>query len=80
MANRTPTPAVPKSKSSLGTLAHLTQGRLRSCTIGALPILNHFFGRMKLQAILQEHLPREDRRTRIPLARAFPPHRKCCRQ
>jgi transposase len=71
MANRTPTPAVPKAKSSLGTRAHLTQGTLRSCTIGALPILNHFFQRMKLQAILQEHLPHEDRRTRIPLARAL---------
>jgi len=49
----------------------LTQGTLRSCTIGALPILNHLLQRMNLEDILQRHLPPPDRRSRVPVARGL---------
>jgi len=71
MVKRTPVPAASKPQPPLGTLARLTQGTLRSCSIGALPILHSFFQRMNLEAILQTHLPPEDRRTRVPFARAL---------
>ncbi len=71
MARRTPGPAAARSQPPLGTLARSTQGTLRSCIIGALPILNFFFQRMNLEAILQTHLPPLDRRTRVPLSRAL---------
>src|SRR5262245_12270585 len=46
-----------------------TAGRtLRSFTIGVVPILDRFFDRLRLKSILQDHLPREDRRSRIPTA------------
>jgi hypothetical protein len=38
---------------------------LRSYTIGALPILDRFFDRLRIGPILRDHLPREDRRSRI---------------
>jgi transposase len=43
-------------------------GTLRSYAIGALPILGRFFDRLRLEALLHDHLPREDRRSRIPTA------------
>src|SRR5262249_16412691 len=41
---------------------------LRSYSIAALPILDRLFDRLRLEAILRDHLPREDRRCRIPTA------------
>jgi transposase len=41
---------------------------LNSCTIGALPILDRIFRRLRLGPFLRDHLPREDRRSRIPTA------------
>lgn len=35
-------------------------------SVGALPIINHFLERMKLDEILTRHLPPEDERTKIP--------------
>jgi Domain of unknown function (DUF4277) len=41
---------------------------LHSSAIGVLPVLDRFFERLRLRSILQDHLPREDRRCRIATA------------
>jgi transposase len=51
-----------------GRIARAAGRTLRSSTIGALPILDHFFDRLRLEPILRDHLPRHDRRSRIPTA------------
>jgi transposase len=60
-----------KATRGVGNLARSDQGTLRSYTVGALPILNRLFDRMKLEEILQAYLPREDRRTKLPTARGL---------
>lgn len=55
----------------LGSVAHLPQGTLRSCTIGALPILNHLLQRLHLESILQTYLPRADPRRTLPVAQGL---------
>jgi transposase len=52
----------------LGTTARAAGRTLYSSTIGVLPILDGFFQRLRLKSILHAHLPREDRRSRIPTA------------
>jgi transposase len=54
-----------------GSVSAWGQGTLRSYRVGALPIINHFLERMKLEEILQEHLPTEDARTKIATARGL---------
>ena len=44
---------------------------LRSEKIGALPILNHFLQRLRLEDWLREHLPSEDKRVKVPAAKAL---------
>ena len=44
---------------------------LNSRRIAALPILEHFLGRLRLHEFLRDHLPREDGRTRVPTATAL---------
>jgi transposase len=44
---------------------------LRSSTVGALPILNHFLGRMKLEDFLRAALPAEDGRTKLSPVKAL---------
>lgn len=48
-------------------------GRRTLCSekIGALPILNHFIRRLRLEELLQEHLPPEDKRVKVPAAKAL---------
>jgi len=41
---------------------------LNSRRIAALPILEHFLSRLRLRQFLYDHLPHEDRRTRVPTA------------
>jgi transposase len=60
-----------KTPRTLGTVARWTQGTLRSSSVGAVPILNHFLRRLNLEDILQAHLPRQDRRTLVPLSRGL---------
>lgn len=48
-----------------GYRSHAQDQTLRSWTVGGLPIVNHLLKRMKLQSILQEHLPQDDRRMEI---------------
>src|SRR4051812_2725625 len=38
---------------------------------GALPVLNGFFKRLRIEEFFSEHVPREDRRSRVPTATAF---------
>ena len=51
-----------------GRTARAAGRTLDSYTIGALPILDRFFDRLRLKAILRDHLPHEDRRCRIATA------------
>jgi transposase len=51
-----------------GRIARAAGRTLNSSTIGVLPILDRLLDRLRLEAILRDHLPREDRRSRIPTA------------
>jgi transposase len=51
-----------------GRTARARGRTLNSYTIGALPILDRLLDRLRIEAILRDHLPREDRRCRIPTA------------
>jgi Domain of unknown function (DUF4277) len=44
---------------------------LNSRRIAALPILEHFLRRLRLREFLCDHLPHEDRRSRVPTATAL---------
>src|SRR5271169_7157453 len=44
---------------------------LYSRRIAALPVLEHFLRRLRLREFLRDHLPREDRRARVPTATAL---------
>jgi transposase len=44
---------------------------LQSATVGALPILNRFLGRMRLEKFLGAALPKEDRRTKLSPVKAL---------
>jgi transposase len=49
-----------------GQLAKAGRQRLRSVTVGPLPILNRLLARMDLENILRQHLRRDGSRTRLP--------------
>jgi transposase len=69
MAQKPPRPNQPVSLPlQPGRTARAAGRTLNSCTIGVLPILDRFFHRLRLKSILHDHLPREDRRSRIPTA------------
>lgn len=70
MATRQPPSAASQPPPS-GTIAQWSSLTLRSWTVGALPILNHFVERMQLEAILQAHLPACDGRGKLPVARGL---------
>ena len=59
------------SRRSLQHVAHSGDHSLQSGTIGALPIVEHFLQRMKLEAFLQQYLPQEDPRSKLSAARAL---------
>jgi len=63
----TRTPAEPPAKS----VARSSRNVLRSSTVGALPILNHFLRRMRLEDFLRAALPAEDRRTKLSPVKAL---------
>lgn len=54
-----------------GSEAHAAAGTLTSARIGALPILDRLLRRLRLDEFLRDHLPREDRRSRVPTATAL---------
>jgi transposase len=51
-----------------GRIARAAGRTLSSYSVAALPILDRLLDRLRLEAILRDHLPREDRRSRIPTA------------
>ena len=54
-----------------GRQARAGRQTLRSEKIGALPILNHFIKRLRLEELLEEHLPPEDKRVKVPAAKSL---------
>ena len=60
-----------RKRNRTGRLARAGRQTLRSEKIGALPILNHFLRRLRLEEWLQQHLPPEDHRVKIPAAKAL---------
>lgn len=57
--------------SHRGARARAGGRTLRTCTIGALPIVNQLLERMQLEQFLQEHLPRDGRRMAVPTSRCL---------
>jgi transposase len=54
-----------------GQFARQAGQTLTTHNVGALPLLNRILKRMKLEEFLQEYLPPEDGRTKIPTARVL---------
>jgi hypothetical protein len=54
-----------------GNVARSARDTLRSYTVGALPILDQFLRRMRLEDFLRGALPPEDRRTKLSPAKAL---------
>jgi transposase len=54
-----------------GETAHAQGRTLHSRKIGALPILDRFLKRLRIDEFLRDHLPPEDRRFRVPTAAAL---------
>jgi transposase len=71
MSRRKPASPVSNDPSPSGTVAQWTSLTLRSWTVGALPIVNHFLERLQLEAILQAHLPAGAGRGKLPVARGL---------
>src|SRR3954467_6576509 len=51
-----------------GEMARAAGQTLTSWRVAALPILDHILRRLRLQDVLRDHLPREDRRSRVATA------------
>jgi transposase len=51
-----------------GGTARAVGGTLTSYRVAALPVLEGVLGRLRLEAFLRDHLPREDRRSRVSTA------------
>src|SRR3954463_5631546 len=54
-----------------GEAARAAGRTLPSCRIAALPVLDRFLRRLRLDEFLRDHLPAEDRRARVPTATAL---------
>ena len=54
-----------------GNVARSARETLRSCTVGALPILDDLIHRMRLEEFLRAALPPEDRRTKLSPTKAL---------
>src|SRR5664279_4169592 len=69
--SRTSKPTRSPAKPPTPPLARTGRNVLRSPTVGALPILNHFLRRMRLEDFLRSALPAEDRRTKLSPVKAL---------
>jgi len=55
-----------------GQRTYRTNGKtIVTHTVGALPIIHRMFGRMRLQELLDKHLPPEDSRTKVATSRVI---------
>ncbi|MGB6643326.1 MAG: IS1634 family transposase, partial [Thermoanaerobaculia bacterium] len=61
----------PRKRKPTGRQARAGRQTLRSEKIGALPILNHFIERLRLEQWLRECLPPEDKRVKVPADKAL---------
>lgn len=61
----------PRKRKRRGRQARAGRQTLRSEKIGALPILNHFIGRLRLEEFLRGVLPPEDKRVKVPAHKAL---------
>jgi len=68
MSNRKTTRA---AKTNEGYLAESDGVTLRSWTVGSLPIVNRILEEMRLEEILQAHLPPDGSRMKIPTSRGL---------
>ena len=69
--SRSNKPAKPLAEPPAPPKARTGRHVLRSATVGALPILNHFLRRMRLEDFLRSALPPEDRRTKLSPVKAL---------
>jgi transposase len=60
-----------RPKRNQGHVARGDGESIRSWTVGALPIINRILDRLKLEETLTQYLGREDRRTRVPVAKCL---------
>lgn len=58
----------PDPQHACGGTARAAGGSLTSYRIAALPVLEGVLGRLRLEAFLRDHSPREDRRSRVSTA------------
>ena len=68
---RTTKPTRSPAKPPTQSIARSGRNVLRSSTVGALPILNHFLRRMRLEDFLRSALPAEDRRSKLSPVKAL---------
>jgi transposase len=61
----------PRAEAPTAPIARARGRKLRSQTVGALPILNEFLRRMRLEDFLRVALPPEDRRTKLSPVKAL---------
>lgn len=71
MAKRRKRSEARSGPAAWGSVAHSAQGTLRCYTVGALPILNHFLRRMKLEEFFRDYLPAEDPRSKLSPAKGL---------
>jgi transposase len=69
--SRTSKPIRSPAKPPTPPVARTGRNVLRSSTVGALPILNRFLRRMRLEDFLRSALPAEDRRTKLSPVKAL---------
>jgi transposase len=71
MAKRRKRSQARTAAAASGSVARSARGTLRSSTVGALPILNRFLQRMRLEEFLRAYLPAEDGRSKISTPQAL---------
>ena len=59
------------ASAGTGSVAQSALGPLRSCTVGALPVINDLLKRMRLEEFLQTYLPPEDPRCKLSAAKTL---------
>ena len=64
-------PRRPAQAAQPGRVARGQTWSLRSYSIGAVPIVNQFLRRMRLEELLVEHLPPDDPRSQVPASRVL---------
>lgn len=60
-----------RKQRKVGYIARCGDRTLRSWSVGALPIVNRLFERMRLEEILRQHLPPDDPRMEVPTVRCL---------